>query len=132
MMRSFADEDRVFPIGKCNVQIDRELHRMSDVAGVRRVTCHAIRRLACTEWQRAKWGAGEVLQGSAIKGSAARYITPQILSEAAHCVQWPSAMITDADRKIREADDQRIILMLNKLDADNRQTLLKLAERLAS
>lgn len=125
-------EKRCFPIDVCRKQVLRELHRMADAAQVPHFTLHAIRRLSCSEWQDAKWGAGEVVQGSAIKGSASRYIVPQILRQAAPLMRWPDEMLTPEERDEAAQQQARLLLAVQKLGDTERQAVLSLAEKLAT
>lgn len=127
-----AGDDRLFPIGICRKQVLRELHRMADAAGVKRFTLHAIRRLSCCQWQEAKWGAGEVIQGSAIRGSASRYIVPQILKQAAPLLRWPDEMLTSEERDAATQQQARLLHAVKRLGATERDAVLSLAEKLAS
>lgn len=123
---------RVFQIGNCESQWNREVRRMNDAAGLSpRITAHCIRRLACTEWQAAKWGAGETIQGSAIRGSAKLYIVPRILVEAGPLLRWPSEMLTRKERDDREAETQTFLKTWKRLSRENRRAVAALAEKLA-
>jgi integrase len=123
---------RVFPIGKCNHQILRELRRMAEAAGVRPFGLQAIRRRSCSNWQAAKWGAGEVVQGSAIRGSASRYIVPEILQQAAPRFQWPAEMLTAEERDESLRQERRLLEAVRRLGPDERAAVVSLAERLAT
>lgn len=124
-------DDRVFPIGTCRKQILRELHRLAEVAGVEPFQLHAVRRLACTEWQAARWGAGEVLQGKSL-GVCDRYIVPRLLQQAAPAVRWPDQMLTDQERDQQSAEEHRIMGAVRRLGTSERTAVLALAERLAN
>lgn len=125
-------DERFFPIGICRKQVLRELHRMADAAGVKRFTLHAIRRLSCCEWQEAKWGAGEVIQGSAIRGSASRYIVPQLLKQAAPMLRWPDEMLTAEERDVSAQQQARLLHAVQRLGVTERDAVLSLAEKLAT
>lgn len=126
------DLRRVFPVGRSNKQLLRSFYEISEAAGVKRITPQAIRRLSATQWQRAKWGAGEVIQGSAIRGSAKLYIVPQILQDAATLLEWPAEMLTPEERDQRLRDEALIMERFRRLGEVERQTVLALADRLSS
>lgn len=126
------DSQRVFPVGKCNHQILREVRRIADAAGVKRFGLQALRRRSCSNWQAAKWGAGEVVQGSAIKGSAVRYIVPEILQQAAPRFRWPDPMLTAEERDQRAGEERRIVEAVRRLGDIDRAAVLSLAEKLAT
>lgn len=126
------DSKRVFPIGDCHHQILRELNRLADAAGVKRFGFQAIRRRSCTNWQSARWGAGEVVQGSAIKGSACRYIVPDILQQAAPRFQWPAEMLTADERDQAKQEEQRLMNAVRRMGGAERAAVLSLAEKLVT
>lgn len=126
-----SGDDRLFPIGVCRKQILRELHRMADVAGVEPFQLHAVRRLACTEWQAARWGAGEVLQGKSL-GVCDRYIVPRLLQQAAPALKWPDQMLTAAERDQATVEETRLLGVVKRLGSTERTAVLALAERLAN
>jgi integrase len=117
---------------KSNHQFLRELHRMNDAAGLsRHITCQTIRRLSATQWQAAKWGAGECIQGSAIRGSARLYIVPRILLDAVDSLAWPEEMLTAQERDSERANTLRLLRVWKRLNAEGRNAVQALAERLA-
>lgn len=124
-------DDRVFPIGTCRKQILRELHRLAEAAAVEPFQLHAVRRLACTEWQAARWGAGEVLQGKSL-GICDRYIVPRLLQQAAPALRWPDQLLTAAERDAAAAEEQRLAVAVRRLGSTERTAVLALAERLAN
>lgn len=126
------DSLRVFPVGRCHHQIVRELRRIADAAGVKRFGLQSLRRRSCSNWQAAKWGAGEVVQGSAIKGSASRYIVPEILQQAAPRFRWPEEMLTPEERDQRHGEEKRIAEAVRRLGDSERAAVLSLAEKLAT
>ena len=124
---------RVFDVGKCNHQILRELHRISEAGKVTpAITSHPLRRLSATEWQGAKWGAGEVIQGSAIRGSARFYIVPKILQDAVDSLPWPSQMQTDKERRDTERSEIKMLKIFRKLNSSGKLAVTSLAEKLIS
>lgn len=125
-------DDRLFPIGKCNHQILREMRRMSAAAGVRPITLQSLRRLSATEWQAAKWGAGEVVQGCALGKASRLYIVPRILQQAAPLVEWPSEMLTAEERDRRAREEAIVMDRFRRLGENDRGMIVRLVEGLAS
>lgn len=124
---------RVFQTGLSNMQWGRELKRINAAAQVEpAVTMHAIRALSATSWQRAKWGAGEVVQGSAIRGSAKMYIdVPPILIDAVDRLAWPSVMLTARERDAGVQAELQMLAAFRRLGERDRFGVLAFAERLA-
>lgn len=121
----------VLHVPKSNKQWIREIHRINDAAGLsRHVTCQTLRRLSATQWQAAKWGAGEVIQGSAIRGSAKLYIVPQILQEAVHSLEWPDEMMSADERRKIRSSAARMLKTWKRLSDEHRAAVQALADRL--
>ena len=110
-----AGDGRVFSIKKCKKQILREMRRMSKAAGVAPgVTTKQLRRVACTQWERAKSGAGSLLLGHSL-GVTQYYlgVIPELLVDASEKLILPEPFLTgsehfeQAEREARESELKR-------------------------
>src|SRR5690606_6816321 len=82
-------DDRVFPVSRSPHLMRRELKRISRTAGIAMLTPHGLRRLAGTEWEAARDGAGRLLLGHSL-GVSDRYIAvPRLLQRAVKRLRVP-------------------------------------------
>ena len=101
--------DRIFPVGTSLNQLRRELRRMSEAAGVRYASPQMFRRLAATEWERARHGAGQYIQGSTLRNSSRFYIdTTELLRKALDDLRVPEAFTDGVEIAQRIAEEQRL------------------------
>lgn len=127
--------DAVLGAPASNKQRDRALHEINDAAGLERhVTMQGVRKRGITSWELAKTGAGSVVQGSAVTGSALHYveqgIVPRILIEAVEYLEWPAAMLLPEDRK--PDDETKMLRLWRRMRAQERAALLGVAERMGA
>lgn len=119
----------IFPITKCPHLVRRELGRISEAAGLRiKIGPQALRRLAGTQWQRAKWGAGQTLLGHTL-GVSDRYIAPLILQEAVRLLEVPSAFLTEEER-VAAPNGEVLRERIESLDPRSRELVMDMVERL--
>ena len=127
-----SNDDRVFHVSKSPHILRRELRRICDIAGVPHVTPQQIRRASATAYEVAHAGAGALIQGSAVKGSARYYIrVEEVLREAQRKLEIPDDMKTkeeisrgylhldELQQSFKQIDDER-----------DRLTVVRLAETL--
>lgn len=89
--------ERTHVLGYCGSfkQIRREMHKLSDAAGVRQINVQSLRRLAAQSWERARAGCGGLLIGHQYRGNGADryYLDPkQALVEAVPNLAIPEGM----------------------------------------
>jgi hypothetical protein len=126
-----AGDERVFPVSKSPHLIRRELHRISQAAGLSvAVLPQALRRLAGTRWQKAKWGAGTTLLGHTL-GVSDRYIAPEILQEAVRRLEVPEAFLSPDETKSLAAKRKLLTADFDRLDESAQQMVADLIERLS-
>lgn len=122
-------DERLFPVSKSPHLVRRELRKMCQAAGVPKIVPHALRRLACTMWDKAKYGAGRTLHGQTL-GVADRYIVPMILSEAVEALEIPKEILTDDERDEKQMAETLMLQKFRRLNSGSRQAVLALAEKL--
>lgn len=128
-MRVFAtvfDHGRVLPAAACNHLVRRELARMSEELP-KKVGPQALRRLAGTEWQKARWGAGQLLLGHSLGVSDFYLCVPQLLREALEDLKIPPAFVEGANGKATkpESDLER---RFSHLSAEQRDLALSMLD----
>lgn len=127
------DVVRVLPVGKSNKQLLRAFHEMSRAAETHPITPQAIRRLGVTCWQRARWGCGEIVQGSALQNSARYYVdVPPILRDAASAFRFPDQMLLPCELDSQRAAEAQLLESYRRLSQDGKNAVNALAEKLAS
>ena len=123
-------DERIYPVSQSPHIIRRELRKMCEAAGIPKITPHALRRLACTQWDRAKPTAGQKLHGQTI-GVADRYIVPLILQDAVELLEIPKPMLTEDERDEKQLAEVRMLQKFRRLNGSCRQAVLALAEKLS-
>ncbi len=127
-----SGDGRVFPVSKSPHLVRRELRRISQAAGVPKVTPQQLRRLAGTQYERAHGGAGPLLLGHTLAGASAFYIdVPSVLRAASDRLEIPQEWLTKADRDSAARMESRLLRAWRVLRLPDREAVLHLAENLA-
>ncbi len=90
---------RVFPVSKSPHLVRRELRKLSNTAESSvKVTPHALRRLAITEWSSASESAGRIVHGCGVSGIMASYLhVLRPLQKARPHLTVPKQFLTTSD-----------------------------------
>ena len=125
--------DRVYQVGRSYKQIHRSFVEMSDAAGVRRITCQPLRRASITAWERAKPGAGSIVQGCTLNVAYRHYIdAPQLLKDGAAAFRFPESMLLPEEIESQKLREAALLESFRRLGSDDQKAVQALASKLAS
>ena len=115
---------RVFGINLRSM--NRDLHRIIEVAGTKGVTLQSIRVLAARSYERAHAGAGRLILGRPLPGADSYYFdVPEILQLASEKLILPPCLLTDAERNQNAAGESYLIESFRQLRNEDREAVLK-------
>lgn len=121
-----------FPFGqnRSRAQLRRELKRMSQAAGVRRVTPQQLREFSITQWSLASSDAGRIMHGEGL--AVRRHYVPYrtVLESAAPDVVMPEAFYSDAEIAEREHGENALLSRFRRARSVDRQLILEMSKRL--